>query len=433
MWTCFGNKEGCIALIIRALYGLTTSAERFRSLLADFIWSLGFVPTRYDRDVWMRLRETNDGYDYICTHVDDFKIVAKDPDKWLTKIKERFLVKTSGPPDYYLGNDYRYEETEKMWTVGSKTYSKEAIRKVEEKHKCLPKCKTPLPTKDCHPEMDESAPLGENDHRFFQMLIGMGMWLVVLGRFDLCYAMSSLSRFGACPRKGHLDLALRCFSYLKMFPDRRIAVDSTDIDYSDLKAEDITEPFRPDFLEDYPYAKEDVDPNFPKAFGKPLQTTVLCDADHGHDKKTRRSISGILAFVGCTPVLWRSIRQSAIACSTYAAEFMALRTATEEAIALRYMLRCLGIPIPTDGSCPTHLFGDNLSVIQNATNPESDLKKKHVALSFHFTREAIAAGITSPHWLKGKFNRSDIMTKQIGSPEFLGHCDNMFWTPKFRS
>lgn len=196
----FGDKEGCIALIVQALYGLTTSAERFRSLLADFIRSMGFVPTRYDRDVWMRQRETNDGYDYICTHVDDFKIVAKDADRWMLKIKERFLVKSCGPPDYYLGNDYRYENTEKLWTVGSKTYSKEAIRKAEEKHtKVLPKCKTPLPTKDCHPEMDMSPLLGENDHRFFQMLIGMGMWLVVLGRLDLCYAMSSLSRFGACP------------------------------------------------------------------------------------------------------------------------------------------------------------------------------------------------------------------------------------------
>ncbi len=40
------------------------------------------------------------------------------------------------------------------------------------------------------------------------------------------------------------------------------------------------------------------------------------DADHAHDKKTRRSVTGILAFVGCTFVLWRSSRQSSIACST---------------------------------------------------------------------------------------------------------------------
>ena len=74
----FGSRAGTIALIVKALYGLTTSAERFRTLLADFIRSLGFTPSRCDRDVWMRLRRAKDGYDYICTHVDDFKIVARD-------------------------------------------------------------------------------------------------------------------------------------------------------------------------------------------------------------------------------------------------------------------------------------------------------------------------------------------------------------------
>ena len=82
---------------------------------------------------------------------------------------------------------------------------------------------------------------------------------------------------------------------------------------------------------------------------------------------------------------------------------------------------------------PTCLFGDHLSVIQNASNPEADLKKKHVALSFHFVREAIAAGIVDPQWLKGKLNRSDIMTKQIGATEYLSHVDGMYWKPKHRA
>jgi hypothetical protein len=35
-----------------------------------------------------------------------------------------------------------------------------------------------------------------------------------------------------------------------------------------------------------------------------------------------------------------------------------------------------------------------------------DSKKKHITLSFHFVREAIAAGIITPNWLKGKFIES---------------------------
>ena len=55
-----------------------TSAKRFRTLLADFISSPVCDPPRYDRDVWMRIRDRGDGYNYIFTHVDDFKIVARD-------------------------------------------------------------------------------------------------------------------------------------------------------------------------------------------------------------------------------------------------------------------------------------------------------------------------------------------------------------------
>ena len=79
----FTSRAGCIVLTVKALRGLTTSAERFKTLLADFIRSLRFTPTRYDRNVWLRLRDDKDGYDYIYTHVDDFKIVAREPEKWL--------------------------------------------------------------------------------------------------------------------------------------------------------------------------------------------------------------------------------------------------------------------------------------------------------------------------------------------------------------
>ena len=104
----FGEHAGKIALIIKALYGLTTSAEHFHSLLADFLQECGFNPTRFDRDVWMRLRDDKSGYDYICTHVDDFKFVAKDPGMWIDRISSTFFVRESGPSSYYLGNDYTY-------------------------------------------------------------------------------------------------------------------------------------------------------------------------------------------------------------------------------------------------------------------------------------------------------------------------------------
>ena len=95
------------------------------------------------------------------------------------------------------------------------------------------------------------------------------------------------------------------------------------------------------------------------------------------------------------------------------------------------MLRCLGCTLPTDGKCPTKVFGDNLSVILNTQNPAADLSKKHVAISYHVVREAIAAGIIECYWLKGSNNLSDIMTKQLPTDPFRTHCDYIFWRPDF--
>ena len=90
----------------------------------------------------------------------------------------------------------------------------------------------------------------------------------------------------------------------------------------------------------------------------------------------------------------------------------------------------MGRPQP-DGTAPTKVFGDNFSVIQNATDPDATLKTKHVAISFHMVREAITAGVIAPFWLKGEHNLSDIMTKQIASQPFLGHVASIFWAPDF--
>ena len=50
-------------------------------------------------------------------------------------------------------------------------------------------------------------------------------------------------------------------------------------------------------------------------------------------------------------------------------------------------------------------------MIITCTNPESELKKKHVAISYHKLWESAAAGIFIPIKVCMTFNRSDILTK----------------------
>ena len=149
----------------------------------------------------MRMRDRGDGYDWICTHVDDFKIVARDAQTWMDKLKGTFLIKSHGPRNYYLGNDYKFYDTFNIWTYGSKTYIKNALACIEQMFGCLGKVSTPLPVTDSHPELDDSPFLGLKNHRKFQMLLEMLQWLVTISRPVSSCLVATLNRFGACPRQ----------------------------------------------------------------------------------------------------------------------------------------------------------------------------------------------------------------------------------------
>ena len=355
----FGEENVGKTIIIRkALYGLASSAERFHTHLANSLRSFGFKPTRYDNDVWYRNDDKNSVYEYICTHVDDFMIVSKTPKKVMSEIETIFGVKDSskGPPDYYLGNDYK-KDKKGRWCIGCKKYLKEAITRVENLMGEVPKCNKPIEAND-HPEEDSSNLLDDDNHKKYQMLIGMLNWIVTIGRLDIAYAVSSLSRFTSCPRKGHLERAISVFGYLKRYPNRRIVVDSSDPEIEgDLRVlePDYTEVFK----EFCPDACEECDRKIPPARIDEMEITCFVDSDHGHDRVTRRSITGIVIFVGRTPVYFSSKRQGAIETSTYGAEFCAMKSAVEEVTTIRYMLRYLGVNI----SYASLVCGDNMGVI----------------------------------------------------------------------
>ena len=400
----FGPKlEAKIVVIRKALYGLVTSAERWHQHFADTLRSFGFTPTKYDRDVWIR-PDGNECYEYICIHVDDFRIFAKDPQKIMNQLQSKYTIKNIGVDNYFLGGEYKVS-SKGMVSLGCSTYLKEALSRIENIFGTLEKADTPMIPNDS-PELDESRLLDDEQHKQFQMMIGMLVWIVSLGRFDVAFATVSLSRFLAVPRKGHLDRVLRVFKYLKKRINRRIIFDSRPI-ICEEGQEQLEKDFRSLFEKLYPDAAEEVDPDLPEALIDEMTITVFHDSDHAHDVVTRRSISGIIIILGRTPVQWISKRQGAIETSTFGAEFNAAKLAVEELLALRYMLRCLGVKV----TMPSYLVGDNRGVITNVSVPGSMIKKKHNSIAYHKVREVTAAGIAHPCLTTSKFNLSDMMTK----------------------
>ena len=79
--------KGGVVIIVRALYILRSSSERWQAHLADKLRGFNFNPTRYDNDVWIRQSEDGNSYDYICIHVENSMAVGKRVQRIMDEIE----------------------------------------------------------------------------------------------------------------------------------------------------------------------------------------------------------------------------------------------------------------------------------------------------------------------------------------------------------
>ena len=88
---------------------------------------------------------------------------------------------------------------------------------------------------------------------------------------------------------------------------------------------------------------------------------------------------------------------------------------------MRYYLRSMGVKVTKTSI----IYGDNLSAITNAINPGSALKKKYLALAYHFCREYYSAGVADIRKIDTKDNFADGFTKALASEEFHGFINEI--------
>ena len=118
------------------------------------------------------------------------------------------------------------------------------------------------------------------------------------------------------------------------------------------------------------------------------------------------------------PIVWNTRKQNTAESSTFGSKFGALKTGVETLRGLKYKLRMMGVPL--DG--PIYGFGDNMSVVNNSTQPESTLKKKCNSIAYHAVRESVASGEVIIAHEPGLTNVADLLTKPIPGGQ---HCSEL--------
>ena len=67
--------------------------------------------------------------------------------------------------------------------------------------------------------------------------------------------------------------------------------------------------------------------------------------------------------------------------------------------------------VPVDG--PTRVYANNMSVVHNCSNPESQLKKKSNSIAYHYVRERCAGNrpVCGVNYIPTQDNLADMLTK----------------------
>jgi len=424
------TRKGKRVLIIKALYGLKTSGAAWRAHFADTLHSMGFTSSLADPDVWFRADCKPDGfeyYSYILVYVDDILVISHQPVATMSIIAKSFRLKDGyAQPTRYLGATISKwkllgDSDATHWGHSAEEYVKQAILNVEtelmkEGRQLQGRYSTPM-SPNYRPELDYSPLLNDRPAQYYMELIGILRWIVELGRMDIMVDVSMLSSFTIQPRVGHLDQVFHIFGYLKRNRRATLMFDESRVDWNEAAFS------THDWIDFYRDAKELLPPNAPPPRGNPVQINCFVDADHAGNRLTRRSQTGILVFLNRTPILWYSKAQNTVETSSFGSEFTAMRIAVELLESLRYKLRMFGIPL--EG--PVNTFCDNSSVVTNATQPVSTLKKKHNSIAYHRVREAIASKVLRIAWVQSGKNLAYMLTKPLNGTTLHALLDKVLY------
>ena len=138
-----------------------------------------------------------------------------------------------GKPQYYLGGDVidlgaEWEREGISAAFSAETYISNALPKLAKlcQLETFKKYATPF-SEEYHPELDTTPLIPPEQISLYQSLLGSANWIITLERFDISFAINTMSRYSMAPREGHMLAMYRVFGYLRQMPKKRILIDTT--------------------------------------------------------------------------------------------------------------------------------------------------------------------------------------------------------------
>ena len=364
------GSENLVCRLKKSIYGLKQSPRCWNLALDSKLKEIGLSQSSHDPCIYYKNEKGN--MLVVCVYVDDI-ILAGQQEGSIQQVKvalaSAFDIKDLGRLNYFLGIKIEQKSDNSIW-IGQPAYI-EKLLTTHGMQNCKP-VNTPVSIGNKLVKAnEEDEPVNQ---RQYQSAVGSLMYLAVSTRPDISYAVSSLARFSCKPTNEHWTALKRLLRYLKGTTNLGILYSNTGMD---------------------------------KCIG-------YTDADWAGDQDDRKSTSGYIFLLCGGAISWKSQKQKCVALSTAEAEYIAMSTATQEAIWLRQLIA----EVSNSSKSPTLMFEDNQSAIAMARNPQFHGRAKHIEIKHHYVREQLSKGTVTLQYCPSHDMVADILTKGLGNASF---------------
>ena len=359
--------EGCTLKLNKSLYGLRQAPRAWNTTFTSMLKEFNLKPTDSDACV-----SVGDNYTYLAIYVDDGVIFGKDKEsinRVLDYMRQHFNVKIISN-SCFIGVEVKRYPNAIMLHQGA--YIKRMLTRYGMEN--CKGAKSPLEAGHMlnYPELMEKAVL---DDIPYAAAVGSLLYCALATRPDITHSLSLLSKYTKAPREAHWKAIKRVFRYLQATSNYGLLYRKIDSNLT---------------LDCYTYA------------------------DWGGDQSSRRSMSGMVLFLGTAPVSYHSQQQLCVALSTTEAEYIAASDSVKSLIWVKRFLKELGITEVKQA----RILCDNQGALKLIRNPEFHRRTKHIDIRFHFIRDQFLRKVFEPEYICTEEQKADLFTKALTVEKF---------------
>jgi hypothetical protein len=374
------GMEGGYVRLNKCLYGLKQSGRAWNdNLHSTLTQKLGLKRSKFDPCLYYSLDKHGNLSALLVCYVDDILLCGST--STIENLSSKLLTAykmTSGKVSHFLAMRISQNQNGDI-TLQQDAFVDKLLARFNMTNAAA--TRTPgtkrLSKEDCPTTTEEKEYMQKVPYR---QCVGALMYLAVLTRPDIVFAVNQASRFLENPGRAHWAAVKTIMTYLK----------GTRANGLTFKANNPRSP-------------------------RHLTAEGFSDADWAGNPDDRRSCSGYLFTLGGGLISWKSKKQPCNALSSCEAEIMALTLAMQEALWMRGFLTELGLH---NSSTPITIHEDNQGAKALAEHYMFSDRSKHIDNKYFKIRDEIRDGTIRLEYCHTSNMLADIFTKPLERPTF---------------